>query len=163
MRVKIPVVADPWSPISNRLSQIVRFYTRKHRSPSVPIVSLIDILAILLIFFIATTTFKKRESLVNVTLPQSSEMESTAESAQRVALVLTEDEQIFLGDQSLTVESLPAALRQFKLSNPEGKLELKADQKVPIGLLVKIWDAATKAEVKIDEIPLRILLESGGK
>ncbi len=141
----------------------MKFYTRKRSSPTVPIISLIDILAILLIFFIATTTFKKRESLVNVTLPQSSEMEASAERTQRVALVLTKDERIALGDREISVESLPEALRQFKLANPDGKLELKADQEVSIGLLVKIWDAASKAEVKIDEIPLRILLQSGGQ
>lgn len=141
----------------------MKFYTRKRSSPTVPIISLIDILAILLIFFIATTTFKKRESLVNVTLPQSSEMEASASESRRVALVLTKDERIALGDQELSLETLPGALRQFKLVNPEGKLELKADQGVPIGFLVKIWDAASQAEVEIDEIPLRILLESGGQ
>lgn len=141
----------------------MKFYTRKRSNPTVPIISLIDILAILLIFFIATTTFKKRESLVNVTLPQSSEMEASASESRRVALVLTKDERIALGDQELSLETLPGALRQFKLVNPEGKLELKADQGVPIGFLVKIWDAASQAEVEIDEIPLRILLESGGQ
>ena len=42
----------------------------------VPIVTLIDILAILLIFFIVTTTFKKNESLVKVNLPRSSALAS---------------------------------------------------------------------------------------
>lgn len=140
----------------------MNFYTRKRSSPTVPIISLIDILAILLIFFIATTTFKKRESLVNVTLPKSSEMEATAEQSRRVALTLTKDERILLGDQPVEIEGLAEALRKFRANDPEGKLELKADEGVPIGLLVKIWDAASRAEVKIDEIPLRILLQSGG-
>ena len=37
----------------------MRFYTRKKRTPQLIIVSLIDILAILLIFFIVSTTFRK--------------------------------------------------------------------------------------------------------
>ncbi len=141
----------------------MNFYTRKRSSPTVPIISLIDILAILLIFFIATTTFKKRESLVNVTLPQSSEMEATAERSRRVALTLSKDGEILLGEQPVAIEGLAAALRQFREAEPDGKLELKADEEVSIGLLVKIWDAASRAEVKIDEIPLRILLQSGGR
>jgi biopolymer transport protein ExbD len=139
----------------------MKFHTAKHRTPAIPLVSLIDILAILLIFFIATTTFKKKESLVNVTLPQSSEMKASAEPTRRVALTLTKEETIHLGEQPVAIEDLAAALRAFKAANPNDKLELKADQEVPIGLLVKIWDAATKAEVKIDEIPLRILVQPG--
>ena len=140
----------------------MNFYTRKRSLPAVPIISLIDILAILLIFFIATTTFKKRESLVNVTLPQSSEMEATAERSERVPLTLTKDEEIYLGDQPVSLDSLSQALRDFKAANPDDKLELKTDQDVPIRFVVEVWDAAKKAEVKIDEIPLRILLKSGG-
>lgn len=52
----------------------MKFYTQKRRQPTVPIVTLIDILAILLIFFIVTTTFKQRQSLLNVNLPKSSQM-----------------------------------------------------------------------------------------
>ncbi len=156
-----PARGGLWFPAEG-ISSGVNFYTRKRSTPAVPIISLIDILAILLIFFIATTTFKKRESLVNVALPQSSEMEASADTRPRVALILTKDEKIALGDQPLTLEGLPEALRRHKAANPEGKLELKADQEVPIGLLVKVWDAASQAEVKLDGIPLRIPLQPGG-
>lgn len=141
----------------------MKFYVSRHRTPTIPLVSLIDILAILLIFFIATTTFKKRESLVNVNLPQSSQMKAGAEPIRRVALTLTKEETIHLGGQAVPIEGLAEALRQFKAARPNDKLELKADQEVPIGLLVKIWDAASQADVKIDEIPLRIQVQPGGR
>ena len=53
------------------------FYTRKRRAPSVIIVSLIDILAILLIFFIVTTTFQRNQPQLQINLPES----KTAEEA----------------------------------------------------------------------------------
>ncbi len=137
----------------------MNFYTKRRRPPTVPIVTLIDILAILLIFFIATTTFKKRESLVKVNLPQSSEMTVSGERDVRIPLALNQEGDISLGSEVVSLEQLPAALRQFKATNPNGKLELKADEKTALGLMVKVWDAATKAGVEIDEIPLRILLE----
>ena len=49
----------------------MRFYTRKRRMPAVIIVSLIDILAILLIFVIVTTTFKRDQPAVVINLPDS--------------------------------------------------------------------------------------------
>lgn len=137
----------------------MKFYTKKRKRPAVPIITLIDILAILLIFFIVTTTFKKRESLVKVNLPHSSEMGESDERETRIPLALNPDGRVSMGDQIMTIEQLPAALRELKRRNPEAKLELKADEETPLKVVVKIWDAITKAGVEINDIPLRILLE----
>jgi biopolymer transport protein ExbD len=135
----------------------MKFITRKPVQPSVPIISLIDILAILLIFFIATTTFKRDEALVNVSLPKSTEMASSAEKLTRVTLAVTKDEQIALGEQTVTLETLAQALRDLKQRQPNLKLQLKADKEVELGLVVKVWDEARKAKIEISDVPLRIL------
>lgn len=125
-----------------------------------PIVTLIDILAILLIFFIVTTTFKQQESLVKVNLPKSSEMTSEEASPERrVALSLNKAGQVSLGEKVLTLENLEQGLRQFRSENPNALLELKADEGAPLGKMVEVWDAASRAGLKIKDLPLRILLE----
>ncbi len=139
----------------------MRFYTARRATPVVPIVSLIDILAILLIFFIFTTTFKKRESLVNVSLPKSSELPETTSAEERLTLGVSLDEQITLGEELVSIEQLGAALTALKMRSPDIKLEMKADEGVSLGFLVQVWDEASRAEVKIGEIPLRILLKRG--
>ena len=58
---------------------------------------MIDILAILLIFFIVTTTFKQSDSLVKVNLPRSSEMKGVDDAEKRTPLALGEDGQVSLG------------------------------------------------------------------
>ena len=136
----------------------MNIYQKKRAKPTVPIITLIDILAILLIFFIVTTTFKKKESLVKVNLPKSSEMAAEGEVTDRVGLSLSKDGQVLLGDRVVPMASLPAVLRQFKQSG-EGDLELKADEGAPLGLMVEVWDAATKAGLEISDLPLRILLD----
>lgn len=137
----------------------MKFYLKRRRSPSVPIVTLIDILAILLIFFIVTTTFKTKESLVQVNLPRSSEMGEGTTAETRVSLALAKDGSISLGDRLVPLESLSAALEEFLASRPKDRLELKADEGAPLGLMVKVWDAASQAGLKIDDLPLRILIE----
>ena len=57
------------------------------------------------------------------------------------------------------MEQLPIALQQFRQQNPNGRLELKADEEAPLGLMVKVWDAANQAGLEIGDLPLRILLE----
>jgi biopolymer transport protein ExbD len=49
----------------------MRFYVKRKRTPQIIIVSLIDIFAMLLIFFIVTTTFKTAESELSIKLPES--------------------------------------------------------------------------------------------
>ncbi len=137
----------------------MNFYQKKRTKPTVPIITLIDILAILLIFFIVTTTFKKKESLLKVNLPRSSEMATATATDTRIPLALAEDGSISLGTESLTLDQVPAALQALKQSDPTAKLEMKADSETSLGLMVKLWDAATKAGVEIDDIPLRIRVD----
>lgn len=137
----------------------MNFYRKRRSNPVVPIVTLIDILAILLIFFIVTTTFKTNESLVQVNLPRSSEIGEGTAADRRVPLALGKDGRVSLGDREIPIESLAAALGEFRATRPLDQLELKADEGAPLGLMVKVWDAATQAGLKIDDLPLRILLE----
>ena len=137
----------------------MKFYHKRRQRPAVPIITLIDILAILLIFFIVTTTFKKKESLVKVNLPKSSELASAGETTARIALALAKDGSISLGEKIVPMETLSAELQAFRQQYPDREIELKADEGAPLGLMVKVWDAATEAGLEIGDLPLRILLE----
>ncbi len=137
----------------------MKFHLKKRRSPAVPIVTLIDILAILLIFFIVTTTFKTKESLVKVNLPSSSEMEAGRDEESRVALALAKDGSISLGDRNVPLDTLTTALEEFRRNRPNDRLELKADEDAPLGLMVEVWDAANRAGLEIGDLPLRILID----
>ena len=134
----------------------MNFYVKKRSKPTVPIITLIDILAILLIFFIVTTTFKKDESLLNINLPESGEQAPTSSLDSRIPLALNEAGKISLGQELLTIEEVPQALQQLLQKNPNAKIEMKADEKTPLGLMVKLRDAITKAGIEVNEVPLRI-------
>ncbi len=136
----------------------MNIYSKRRSLPAVPIISLIDILAILLIFFIATTTFKQKKTLLNISLPKASEMSGTAVLERRLTISVTADEEIFVGDDLVPIENLAAALLQLKRDNPEVKLELKADEELPLGLLVGVWDAFNQAGIALKDVPARILL-----
>ena len=139
----------------------MKFYTKKRTSPVVPIVSLIDILAILLIFFIVTTTFKTKKASLNIALPKSSEMSATTETIARMTLSVTAEEEIYLEDLLVAQEQLADTLLQLKREQPEAKLELRADEALPLGFLVQVWDALNKAGYKIQDVPARIQLKGG--
>ena len=72
--------------------------------PAIPIVSLIDILVILLIFFIATTTFRRNKTHVKIALPESKGMGAAAPVQEvRTSITITKDKDILL-DGELVAE-----------------------------------------------------------
>ncbi len=128
------------------------------KTPEVPIIALIDILAILLIFFIVTTTFKKSRPVLEIDLPTVKELPSQSVSDTRAVLAVSKEGEITLDGAVVEAEALAAALQSFKEQNPEGKLELEADETVNLSQLFFIWDALTKADIEIKDVPARIKL-----
>ena len=124
------------------------FYRRKRRMPQVIIVSLIDIFAILLIFVIVTTTFKKAQPQVTIKLPESKSAVAADKSDEPVVLSISPDEQLFLDQQPVTLAALKDALAPLLQRSPPPHLALKADKKVSYGFLVSVLDALREAGVK---------------
>lgn len=138
----------------------MRFLVRAKPKPTIPIVPLIDILCILLIFFIVTTTFKKASHSVTVDLPQSGGLAATARSDIRTVLALSKEGRIQLGSQELSREALKPALLALKASQPDAKVELKADSATSLQTMLEIWDALSAAQFPIKEVPVSVLVPS---
>jgi biopolymer transport protein ExbD len=127
----------------------MRFYTRKRRSPSIIIVSLIDILAILLIFFIVTTTFRKNLPQLQINLPESKTAEQTpAEKQEPAVLRVKSAEQISLDEKPVTLETLAEALKGLRKQAPSRPIAMQADREAPFGVVVKVLDALRDAGIK---------------
>jgi biopolymer transport protein ExbD len=126
----------------------MKFYARQRRMPQVIIVSLIDIFAILLIFVIVTTTFKRIQPEVTIKLPESKSAVAADGSAEPVVLSISEDEEIFLDDKKISLEELTTAVKKLLAGNVKVSLAMKADKKVSYGLLIQVLDALKEAGVK---------------
>lgn len=130
---------------------------RRRPVPAIPIVSLIDIMVILLIFFIATTTFREKKMEVKINLPESKAMGAAAPSEEvRKSIMVTPNKEVFLDGNPTTAEKLGEALIRLKEANPNVKLELQADTETPLGLLMQIWDALRAAGYSVNDVPARI-------
>lgn len=126
----------------------MRFQTHRNRkTPFINIISLVDILCILLIFFIVTTVFKKEEPIVQIKLPETTQAEPAKETPPTIIYV-TADEKIFLDSQLVSPDQLGAILKTKIEAGAFNKLAMKADKKAPFGLIVKVMDAAKFAGIK---------------
>lgn len=127
----------------------MQFYTRKRRNLFVNVVSLIDILAILLIFFIVTTTFRKKQPQLQINLPESKAAETApAATAEPVVLRVKNSEEISLDDKPVTLDKLAAAIQSAREADPKRGIAMQADREAPFGLVVKVLDALKQAGIQ---------------
>ncbi len=126
----------------------MNFYTKKRRIPSITIVSLIDILAILLIFFIVTSTFKSKLTELQINLPESKSGTKASSSKKNIILEIQSAEKMMLADQPVTSTTLPQALQEIESKNPGSIVTMQADREVPFGTIVTVLDALQAAGIK---------------
>ncbi len=129
----------------------MQFSTRKRRqAPTVIIVSLIDVLIVVLIFLMATTTFKQLPA-IQLALPESKQAKAGATDN---ALILSVPKQgpLYLKTDPITMDTLQQRLIEAVRLNPQTTLAIRADTDTPVGLLVKVMDAAKAANIKVASV-----------
>jgi len=127
----------------------MHFASRKRRrTPSVIIVSLIDVLLVVLIFLMVSTTLKKDLPGLKLSLPQSKQAEPGADiSKPFVVSVTTNFPYFFIGDRAVTLDRLQNELKDAASRDPAVKLAIKADKQSPFGEVIKVIDAGKAANV----------------
>ena len=127
----------------------MRFYTKRRKMPSITVVSLIDILAILLIFFIVTTTFKDRLPQLQINLPESKVASAAPQQTKKIVLLQIKGaDAIMLDGKSVTAKDLAAAIKGIQKSHPGCSITMQADKEAPFGTVVSVLDALQEAGIK---------------
>jgi biopolymer transport protein ExbD len=105
---------------------------------------MLDVVFIMLIFFIVTASFVK-ESGIDVTRPSA----VTAEKMERgnILVAITANDQIWIDRRQVDPRALRANIERLYAENPQGSVVIQADKDSKNGLLVKVMDAARLAGV----------------
>ncbi len=105
---------------------------------------MLDVVFIMLIFFIVTASFVK-EAGIDVTRPPA----ATAERKERgnILVAITANDQIWIDRRQVDPRALRANIERMHAENPQGSVVIQADEKSQNGLLVKVMDAARLAGV----------------
>ena len=91
----------------------------------------IDVVFLLLIFFLVATKFDEQERLVSINLAEIFKPEPMAVGTKEVIINITKDGKYFVGDQVLTEVTLAEVLHGVSISNPgQRNVQIRADQEV---------------------------------
>lgn len=125
----------------------MKFAVRKRRAPSIIIVSLVDILTILLIFFVVSTTFRKDQPEVKINLPESKTATTAPAELEHAVVSVDANDEVKLDGKVIAIDELETAVKNLSETR-RGTLALQADKKASFGTIVKVMDALKLAGVK---------------
>ncbi len=90
--------------------------------------SLLDVMFILIIFFLATATFTEEERDIQVNLPQSAAAQSSTQAPKMIVINVREDGTYHVANQSMDIASLKNTLIEAVSSNPDQKVMVRGDR-----------------------------------
>jgi len=136
----------------------MQFRIKRYIKPVINIASLVDVLFLLLIFFMVTSAFVEQP---NIKLELPSTRHSEVSKMNNMVLSIARDGKLFLQDRPVDNKNLEKELRRVVLDTGDEVLVLKADKFVPYGVVIDIMDAVKGAGFRKVIAPTIMEEESG--
>ncbi len=122
----------------------MREHTQQEEEAEINMTPMLDIVFIMLIFFIVTATFIK-ESGITVEKPSA----VTAEKQDRASILIaiTDNDEVWINRQKVDIKSLRTNIEKLHAENPQGTVVVQADVRSKAGLLIAVTEAVNASGV----------------
>ena len=119
---------------------------RKHgkveEDAGIDMTPMLDIVFIMLIFFIVTASFLK-EAGIEVNTPDGSS--ATDQTKANIMIAITDNDEVWMEKRRIDVRAVRANVERLKAENPEGSIVIQADKGSTTGMAVAVMDAIRNA------------------
>ncbi len=115
---------------------------RRKADTSLNIAPLIDIVFLLLIFFVLSSHFISHKGF-KVKLPKA--VSAQTQKNEQVAIFIDKEGSIYFNDLEIKIDQLNSLIRSELNKTSSKTVVIKADEDVPLGLAVKVMDVAKEA------------------
>ena len=118
---------------------------RLQEEAGLDLTTMMDIVFIMLIFFIVTTSFVK-ETGIEVNRPNA----DTAERDEKgnILVAISQNNEIWIDKRRVDLKAVRANIERLKIEYPEGSVIIQADKEARSGLLVETMDQIRLAGVQ---------------
>lgn len=123
----------------------MKLSSRSNEDPDLNITPLIDVVFLLLIFFMVTTTFERAAQL-ELKLPEASE-QPTQQQPERLEIVVNAEGRYFVGGSEVVnrrLDTLKEAITRAANDNAEQPITIRADARAPHQAVVNAMDAISQ-------------------
>ncbi len=101
---------------------------------------LIDVVFMLLIFFLVTARFEQQEREIPVVLPSASEAQPITVEANEITITINLHGQFFVDGKLLTAPEVSHVLEKAAADNPNRSVVIRADERVQLRPVVVIMN-----------------------
>jgi len=116
---------------------------QSHIMRELNLVPLIDVLLVVLFFFMIISPMMSRG--LDVNLPKSEA--NTIKSEDRVVITVTQGQEVFVENERIDVSKLGDVLSNIRRSKPQVNVYLRADKDAPYGAVVQVMDKVKRAGI----------------
>lgn len=114
---------------------------------------LIDVMFLLTIFFMLTSTIIKTSS-INVNLPKS--IVSDSQPRTQIIITITRDAKVFLNDYPISLDDIPPALKRVTTRDPNVPVIIRGDKDIPYQYIIEVMDrvrlgGATEISLSVEQ------------
>jgi len=117
-------------------------HTTIDEESQVDLTPLIDVVFIMLIFFIVTATFTK-ETGIDVNKPEAAT--ATAQKKANILIAIDARDNIWIDRRKVDIRSLIPNIKRLRSENPQGTVVIQADEESRNKTLVEVMDRARQA------------------
>lgn len=114
--------------------------------PSINLTPMLDVVFLLLIFFLLTS-IAVTQPVLNLSLPTAVHAEK-GEEGDAVQVVIRKGGSIEIDQETIALKALETTLQQKVGDHPEKKIVISADREAPFGLFVRLLDTAQGLNLK---------------
>jgi len=111
------------------------------------ITPMIDIVFLLLIFFMVMTRFDEEDYKLDVVLPTASEAKPLISQPRELFINIAENGGYFVRGDEVTIEEIEQLLQQTAADNPASTVIIRADKDSKLEFSVQVMNACNKAEL----------------
>jgi biopolymer transport protein ExbD len=123
----------------------------RHRAKPEPagfqIAPMVDVVFLLLIFFLVTWNFARYETELDIVVPTAKEGKDTRRAMGEVILNVRSDGTILMNRREFSEEELVAALTRLSRLYPDQAVVLRGDVNADYGLIVRVLDLCRAANI----------------
>ena len=118
---------------------------RQEEDSGIDLTPMLDVVFIMLIFFIVTTSFVK-ESGMDIARPSAKKAKKKPQASIFVAI--TDTGEVWIDNRSVDIRAVRANIEKLHAESPEGTVVIQADKNSKTGLLVQVMDQVKLAGVE---------------
>ncbi len=123
----------------------MRQHAQENDEEEINMTPMLDIVFIMLIFFIVTAVFVKE---AGVTVDKPSAFNAERQKRVSILIAVTDADEIWINRRRTDMKLVGTTIESLMAENPRGTISIQADTKSKSGLVLQVMQLATKAGVE---------------